>query len=81
MGLKVMLGCMIESSVSISAAAQIGPLADHLDLDGNILITDDPFEGVHNLQGNMVLPERAGLGVLPRRGGSPETQRSGVRGQ
>jgi L-alanine-DL-glutamate epimerase-like enolase superfamily enzyme len=67
-GLKVMFGCMIESSVSISAAAQIGPLADHLDLDGAILITDDPFEGVHNVQGKMVLPERAGLGVLPLSG-------------
>ena len=65
LGLKVMLGCMIESSASISAAAQIGPLADHLDLDGAILITDDPFEGARNIQGRMVLPDRAGLGVVP----------------
>jgi len=77
LGLKVMLGCMIESSVAISGAAQIGPLADHLDLDGAILITDDPFEGVHNRKGNMVLPERAGLGVQPRRSQRPE--RSEVR--
>ncbi len=65
-GLKVMLGCMIESSVSISAAAQIGPLADHLDLDGAILITNDPFRGAQNLKGRMVLPAEDGLGILPR---------------
>jgi L-alanine-DL-glutamate epimerase-like enolase superfamily enzyme len=65
--LKVMIGCMIESSISISAAAQIGPLADHLDLDGAILIANDPFEGAANEHGTMILPEGAGLGVRPRR--------------
>ncbi len=65
-GLKVMLGCMIESSVSISAAAQIGPLADHLDLDGALLISNDPFEGAGNNSGQIFLPEGAGLGIVPR---------------
>jgi L-alanine-DL-glutamate epimerase-like enolase superfamily enzyme len=67
-GLKVMLGCMVESSVSISAAAQIGPLADHLDLDGAILITDDPFRGARNVEGHIILPEGPGLGVEPAAG-------------
>jgi L-Ala-D/L-Glu epimerase len=66
LGLKVMYGCMIESSVSISGAAQIGPLADHLDLDGAILITNDPFEGATNVAGRIALPHRPGLGVKPR---------------
>lgn len=45
-GLKTMIGCMIESSVLISAAAHLTELADYLDLDGNLLITDDPYRGV-----------------------------------
>ena len=44
-GLKTMIGCMIESSVLISAAAQVAELADHLDIDGNLLISNDPYEG------------------------------------
>jgi len=65
-GLKVMIGCMIESSVGISGSAQIGPLADYLDLDGAILIDNDPFRGVENHRGRLVYPLRPGLGVLPR---------------
>ncbi len=45
-GLKTMIGCMIETSVQISAAAHLAELADHLDVDGNILITNDPYAGV-----------------------------------
>lgn len=45
-GLKTMIGCMIETSVLISAAAHLAELADHLDIDGNLLITNDPFTGV-----------------------------------
>ena len=45
LGLKTMLGCMIESSVLISAAAQLAELTDYLDLDGNVLISNDPFSG------------------------------------
>ena len=44
-GLKTMIGCMIESSVLINAAAHLAALADHLDLDGNLLITNDPYTG------------------------------------
>lgn len=64
--LKVMLGCMIESSLAITAAAHISPLVDYADLDGHLLISDDPYEGVRVEQGKLILPERAGLGVRPR---------------
>jgi L-alanine-DL-glutamate epimerase-like enolase superfamily enzyme len=65
-GLKVMLGCMIESSVGITAAAHLAPLADYLDLDGNLLIEDDPFTGVLCDAGRLVLPHGPGLGVTER---------------
>ena len=55
--MKVMFGCMIESSVAITAAAQLGAMADYLDLDGNILITNDPYSGVRNDGGRLVLPD------------------------
>lgn len=61
--MQVMLGCTIESSVGITAAAQISPLADFADLDGNLLITNDPAAGVGTVRGKLVLPERPGLGV------------------
>jgi L-Ala-D/L-Glu epimerase / N-acetyl-D-glutamate racemase len=64
--LKVMLGCMIESSLAITAAAHLSPLVDYADLDGHLLTSDDPFEGVHVEQGQLILPDRAGLGVRPR---------------
>ena len=64
--LQVMLGCMIESSVSITAAAQISPLVDYADLDGALLVADDPFDGVTFDRGKLVLPERPGLGVRKR---------------
>ncbi|HEX9037056.1 MAG TPA: dipeptide epimerase [Ktedonobacterales bacterium] len=64
--LKVMLGCMIESSLAITAAAHLSPLVDYADLDGHLLISDDPFEGVHVEEGKLILPDRAGLGVRPR---------------
>jgi L-alanine-DL-glutamate epimerase-like enolase superfamily enzyme len=66
-GLKIMLGCMIESSVLISAAAQLAPLVDYADLDGNLLIRDDPFTGVRiDKDAKLVLPNRAGLGLKAR---------------
>jgi L-Ala-D/L-Glu epimerase len=64
--LKVMLGCMIESSLAITAAAHLSPLVDYADLDGNLLVSDDPWEGVQVEQGKLILPDRAGLGVRPR---------------
>lgn len=63
MKMKIMLGCMIESSVAISAAAQLSPMADYADLDGNVLITNDPFSGVTLSEGKLVLNEKPGLGV------------------
>ena len=65
-GLKVMAGCMIESSVGISAAAQLSPLIDYADLDGNVLISNDPFDGVKIIGGTLVLPDRPGIGVIKR---------------
>lgn len=65
-GMQVMLGCMIESSLAITAAAQISPLVDTADLDGNVLIADDPFVGVTLRHGRLVLPDAPGLGVVPR---------------
>jgi L-alanine-DL-glutamate epimerase-like enolase superfamily enzyme len=67
-GMKVMLGCMIESSIAITAAAHLSPLADYADLDGNILIRNDPAAGVTTLNGKLVLPEGPGLGVTLREG-------------
>ena len=63
MNMKIMLGCMIESSVAISAAAQLSPLVDYADLDGNILITNDPFMGISVYNGRLILNDEAGLGV------------------
>lgn len=65
-GLKVMLGCMIESSVGIAAAAHLGWLADYLDLDGNLLITNDPYQGIKLDKGELLLSDLPGLGVVPR---------------
>lgn len=65
-GLKVMLGCRVESSVSIAAAAHLAPLVDWVDLDGNLLVADDPFVAVEVRAGRFAYPERPGLGVMPR---------------
>ncbi len=64
-GLGVMLGSMIESSLALSAAAQLAPLADHLDLDGHWLLRDDPFAGAPAERGRIVLSDLPGLGVTP----------------
>ena len=66
LGMKVMLGCMIESSLGITAAAHLSPLADTADLDGNLLIDNDPFVGATVQSGRIVLPDGPGLGVTPR---------------
>ena len=64
--MKTMLGCMIETSVAISAAASISPLVDYADLDGNLLITNDPFDGVKVKHGKLILVDRPGIGAVPR---------------
>ena len=63
LGLKLMLGCMIESSLGVSAGAAVSPLFDYADLDGNLLIADDPFQGVATVRGRLVLNDKPGLGV------------------
>ena len=66
LGLKVMLGCMTETSCAVSAAAQLSPAVDFADLDGNLLISNDLFEGVGLQEGKLVLPDRPGIGVVKR---------------
>lgn len=61
-GLQVMLGCMIESSLGITAAAHLTPLVDYADLDGNLLIANDPYVGVTVEKGKLVLPSGPGIG-------------------
>ena len=63
MGMRTMLGCMISSSVSVTAAAHLSPLVDYADLDGNLLIANDPFHGVKVESGKLILPRRPGLGL------------------
>jgi len=62
-GLKIMLGCMVSSSLSITAAAHLSPLTDYPDLDGNLLLARDPFTGVTVKDGWLILPGGPGLGV------------------
>lgn len=66
LGLKVMLGCMTETSCAISAAAQLSPLVDWADLDGALLIKDDPFDGATIVDGRVTLNDRPGIGALKR---------------
>ena len=61
--LLVMIGCMIESSLAITAAAHLTPLVDFADLDGHLLINDDPYAGVTVVKGKLMLPDGPGLGV------------------
>lgn len=63
MGMKVMLGCMTETSCAVTAAAQLAPLVDWADLDGNLLIANDRFDGIKIVDGKVTIPERPGIGV------------------
>jgi len=81
LGMKVMLGCMTETSCAISAAAQLAPLADWADLDGALLIKNDPYEGMKVENGICKLPDRPGIGIVdlgrsPKK--SPEAGSSGT---
>jgi L-alanine-DL-glutamate epimerase-like enolase superfamily enzyme len=64
LGLSVMLGCMIETSVGITAAAHLSPMVDYADLDGHLLISNDPYDGVKVEEGKLILPTGNGLGVV-----------------
>lgn len=66
MGMKVMIGCMVESGVAATAAAHIAPLADWIDLDGPLLIREDPYPGVRYDGAKLILPDAPGLGIVER---------------
>ena len=63
LGMKVMIGCMVSSSCTITAAAHLSPLVDYADLDGHLLIGNDPYAGVTVNKGKLILPSTPGLGV------------------
>ena len=67
LGLGVMLGCMVESGLGISAGCQIASLCDHVDLDGNLLLADDPWPGVALVDGVQTPSAAPGLGVTGTR--------------
>jgi L-alanine-DL-glutamate epimerase-like enolase superfamily enzyme len=64
MGMKILIGCMTETSCAVSAAAQLSPLVDWADLDGNLLISNDVYEGVTVVDGRVSLPDRPGIGIV-----------------
>lgn len=61
--MKVMIGCMTETSCAVSAAAQLSPKVDWADLDGNLLISNDPYSGVQVVDGKITLIDRPGIGI------------------
>jgi len=63
LGMKVMIGCMTETSCAVSAAAQLSPKADWADLDGNLLISNDPYQGVQVVDGKVTLIDQPGIGI------------------
>ncbi|MFC2710316.1 dipeptide epimerase [Hoylesella oralis] len=63
-GMKVMVGCMTETSCAVSAAAQLSPAVDFADLDGNLLIANDRFRGMEVVKGKITLPDRPGIGIV-----------------
>ena len=63
-GMKVMVGCMTETSCAVSAAAQLSPAVDFADLDGNLLISNDRFKGMEVVKGKITLSDRPGIGVV-----------------
>jgi L-Ala-D/L-Glu epimerase len=65
-GMKVMIGCMTETSCAVTAAAQLSPLVDWCDLDGNLLISNDPFDGLKIVDGKVKLPDSPGIGVIKK---------------
>lgn len=65
-GMKVMVGCMTETSCAVSAAAQLSPAVDFADLDGNLLITNDLYSGMEVVNGKITLSDRPGIGVVTK---------------
>lgn len=66
LGMKVMMGCMTETSCAVSAAAQLSPLVDWADLDGNLLISNDLYDGVQVIDGKLTLNNLPGIGIRKR---------------
>jgi L-alanine-DL-glutamate epimerase-like enolase superfamily enzyme len=66
LGMKVMLGCMTETSCAISAASHLSPIVDWADLDGALLIKNDIFDGTKIINGKVTLMDRPGIGVIPQ---------------
>ena len=65
--LQILLGCMIETSLGTTAAAHLAPWVDWIDLDGHLHITNDDFTGIeYDAQGNLLMPDRPGIGAIPR---------------
>jgi L-alanine-DL-glutamate epimerase-like enolase superfamily enzyme len=67
MEMKVLIGCMTETSCAVSAAAQLSPLVDWADLDGNLLISNDIYEGMTVVDGKISLPDRPGIGIIEKK--------------
>ncbi|HNX56867.1 MAG TPA: dipeptide epimerase [Prolixibacteraceae bacterium] len=63
LGMKVMIGCMTETSCAISAAAQLSSKCDWADLDGNLLISNDPYKGIQVVDGKITLQDKPGIGL------------------
>lgn len=68
--LQIMLGSMVETSLAVTAAAHLSPLCDYADLDGPLMIRNDPFEGLRYDRARLVLPDRPGLGVFRKQAAS-----------
>lgn len=61
--MNVMIGCMTETSCAVSAAAQLSPAVDWADLDGNLLISNDPYKGIEIVDGKITLSNQPGIGI------------------
>ena len=67
MDMKILIGCMTETSCAVSAAAQLSPLVDWADLDGNLLISNDIYDGMTVVDGKIVLPDSPGIGITEKK--------------
>jgi len=70
MGMKILIGCMTETSCAVSAAAQLSPLVDWADLDGNLLISNVVYDGMTVVDGKINLPDRPGIGIIEKKNGN-----------
>lgn len=67
MEMKILIGCMTETSCAVSAASQLSPLVDWADLDGNLLISNDVYEGMTVVDGRITIPDRPGIGIIEKK--------------